>query len=264
MSLTNPTYKVVPLFSGSSGTAAYIRCGDEEYLVDAGVSCKALQTALNTLDTDLSRIRAVFVTHEHHDHVKGLETVSKKFGIPVYMYENSYKGIDKPTLRTALAPYLHFISPGDSFACGGMQVNVFKTPHDACGSVGFRFNFSDGSALGYATDIGYITKGIANALFGCQTVILESNYDVQMLKTGPYPYYLKQRIESNGGHLSNDAAAAFVPYLLENGTRKIVLAHLSEENNTPRLAYDTCVRALAAAGAEPKEYKITVAMRSIL
>lgn len=264
MSLTSSAYKVVPLFSGSSGNSTYIRARDGEYLVDAGVSCKALQTALESIDTDLSRIRAIFVTHEHHDHIKGLEMLSKKFRIPVYMYENSFKGIDKPSLRAELEPVVHFLKPGDSMDCGDMQVGVFKTPHDACGSVGFRFNFSGGASMGYATDIGYITKGIANALFGCETVILESNYDVQMLRSGPYPYYLKQRIESNGGHLSNDAAAAFLPYLLENGARKIILAHLSEENNTPRLAYDTCVRALSAAGAEPKEYKITVAMKSIL
>ncbi len=264
MSLTSSAYKVVPLFSGSSGNSTYIRSCDGEYLVDAGVSCKALQTTLESIDTDLSRIRAIFVTHEHHDHIKGLEMLSKKFCIPVYMHENSFKGIDKPSLRAALEPVVHFLAPGDSVDCGDMQVGVFKTPHDACGSVGFRFNFADGASLGYATDIGYITKGIANALFGCETVILESNYDVQMLRSGPYPYYLKQRIESNGGHLSNDAAAAFLPYLLENGSRKIILAHLSEENNTPRLAYDTCVRALSAAGAEPKEYKITVAMKSIL
>ena len=180
------------------------------------------------------------------------------------MQESSYKSLDKPTLRAALAPHVQFIAPGETVDLGDVCTSVFKTPHDACGSVGFRFNFSDGSSLGYATDIGYVTKGIAAGLFGCQTVILESNYDVQMLKTGPYPYYLKQRIESNGGHLSNDAAAAFVPYLLENGTRKIILAHLSAENNTPRLAHDTCVRALDAAGAEPKEYKLTVAMKSIL
>ena len=256
--------KVVPLFSGSSGNATYIRFGDRELLVDAGVSCTALQTALETLDTGLSRISGIFVTHEHHDHIRGLETVSKKFRIPVYMQESSYKSLDKPTLRAALAPHVQFIAPGETVDLGDVCTSVFKTPHDACGSVGFRFNFSDGSSLGYATDIGYVTKGIAAGLFGCQTVILESNYDVQMLKTGPYPYYLKQRIESNGGHLSNDAAAAFVPYLLENGTRKIILAHLSAENNTPRLALDTCVRALDAAGAEPKEYKLTVAMKSIL
>lgn len=256
--------KVVPLFSGSSGNATYIRFGDRELLVDAGVSCKALQTALETLDTGLSRISGIFVTHEHHDHIRGLETVSKKFRIPVYMQESSYKSLDKPTLRAALAPHVQFIAPGETVDLGDVCTSVFKTPHDACGSVGFRFNFSDGSSLGYATDIGYVTKGIAAGLFGCQTVILESNYDVQMLKTGPYPYYLKQRIESNGGHLSNDAAAAFVPYLLQNGSRKIILAHLSEENNTPRLAYDTCARALDAAGAEPKEYKLTVAMKSIL
>ncbi len=257
-------YKLMPLFSGSSGNATYIRAEDTEILVDAGVSCKALQTALQTFDTELSRIHAIFVTHEHHDHIKGLETISKRFGIPVYMCEGSYRGIDKSTLKAALSPYVTFKGAGEAVDVGCIHADIFKTPHDACGSVGYRFTFPDGRSVGVSTDMGYVTRGIAAGLVGCETVVFESNYDVKMLHNGPYPYYLKKRIESEGGHLSNDACAAFLPFLFANGTKKAILAHLSEENNTPRLAYDTSVQAMLAAGAEEKEFKITVAMKSIL
>lgn len=257
-------YKIMPLFSGSSGNATYIRAEDTEILVDAGVSCKALQTALQTLDTELSRIRAIFVTHEHYDHVRGLETVSKRFGIPVYMCESAYRGIDKPTLKAALSPHICFGEGGDSAEVGCIHADIFKTPHDASGSVGYRFTFPDGKAVGVSTDMGYVTRGIAAGLVGCETVVFESNYDVKMLRNGPYPYYLKQRIESRGGHLSNEDCAAFLPYLFANGTKKAILAHLSEENNTPRLAYETSVRAMLAAGAEEKEFTVKVAMKSIL
>ena len=257
-------FKVIPLFSGSSGNAVYVRYGDDEILVDAGVSCRMLRTALQSIGTDLTNIRALFITHEHTDHVKGLEMISKKFGIPVYINKQSFDHLDKPSVREAAAPYVCIKNAGELGDVGEIHADIFKTPHDAFGSVGYRFTFSDGTSLGYATDIGYVTKGIANALFGCQTVILESNHDVQMLKNGPYPYYLKQRILSEKGHLSNDACAAFVPHLFAHGTRKVILAHLSEENNTPRLAYETGVHAASDAGIGADELKITVAMKSIL
>lgn len=257
-------FKVIPLFSGSSGNATYIRYGDDEILVDAGVSCRSLQAALASVGSDLSRIRALFITHEHNDHVKGLEVVSRKYQIPVYINEASFRGIEKSALRTALAPCVRFKNAGDTVDEGEIRADVFKTPHDAYGSVGYRFTFSDGTSVGYATDIGYVTKGIAAALFGCQTVVLESNHDVAMLRSGPYPYYLKQRILSDKGHLSNDACAAFLPYLYEKGTRKLILAHLSEENNTPRLAYESGVNAAQAAGIGSDDFKITVAMKSVL
>lgn len=257
-------FKFIPLFSGSSGNAAYLRYGDDEVLIDAGVSCKALQTALNSIGTDLSRIRALFVTHEHNDHIKGLEIISKKYHIPVYINTASLDGIEKPTVRAAVTPYAVVLGAGDCTDVGGIHAAAFKTPHDACGSVGYRFTFSDGTAVGYATDIGYVTKGIAAALFGCETVVLESNHDVDMLKNGPYPYFLKQRILSDKGHLSNAACAAFLPHLYANGTKKVILAHLSEENNTPRLAYETAVAAIAAAELDPALCKLTVAMKSII
>ena len=256
--------KIIPLFSGSSGNCTYIRCDDEEILVDAGVSMKMIECALNSINTGLSRIKAIFVTHEHTDHIKGVEAISKAYGIPVYINGASAQYAVQNGIFCETQKVITEKNALDSVSLDGIHADIFKTPHDSCGSVGYRFTFSDGSALGYATDMGYITKTVAEALFGCETVILESNHDLQMLKNGPYPYYLKHRIMSDRGHLSNDASANFLPYLYEKGTKKVILAHLSEHNNTPRLAYETNTKALKKEGIGESEMKITVAMKSVI
>ena len=257
-------FKAIPLFSGSSGNCTYIKYGDDEILVDAGVSCKQIQTALQSIGSDLSRIKGILITHEHIDHIKGLEMISKKYCIPVYINRNSLDGIEKETTRIMVSAFAEIKNAGDSADIGEIHADIFKTPHDACGSVGFRFTFSDGLTLGYATDIGYITKGIASSLFGCNSVILESNHDISMLKNGSYPYHLKARIMSDKGHLSNVSCAQFLPYLYEHGTKKVVLAHLSEHNNTPILAYNENLEAIKKAGIDPSEFKLTVAKKSII
>ena len=257
-------FKAIPLFSGSAGNCTYIKYGDDEILVDAGVSCKQIQAALNNIGSDLARIKGILVTHEHTDHIKGLEQISKKYCIPVYINQNSLDGIEKESTRIMVSAFAEIKNAGDFADIGEIHADIFKTPHDACGSVGYRFSFSDGTSLGYATDIGYITKGIASALFGCTSVILESNHDIAMLKNGAYPYHLKARIMSDKGHLSNAACAEFLPHLYQNGTKKVVLAHLSEHNNTPILAYSENLEAIKKAEINPEEFKLTVAKKSII
>ncbi len=257
-------FRAIPLFSGSSGNSTYIKYGDDEILVDAGVSCKQIQTALQSVGSDLSKIKGILVTHEHSDHIKGLEMISKKYCIPVYINKCSLEGVEKESARIMISAFAEIKNPLDTIDIGGIHADIFKTPHDACGSVGYRFTFSDGTSLGYATDIGYITKGIASSLFGCDSVILESNHDVAMLKNGAYPYHLKARIMSDKGHLSNVSCAEFLPHLYEHGTRKVVLAHLSEHNNTPVLAYSESLEALKKAGIDPADFKLTVAKKSII
>lgn len=257
-------FKIIPLFSSSSGNSMYIKYGDDEILVDAGVSCKMLKDSLAFIGTDLSKIKAIFVTHEHNDHIKGLEIISKNFGIPVYINNESLNNIEKPSAFDAIKQVACVKNAGESVDVGEIHADLFKTPHDSFGSVGYRFTFSDGVSLGYATDIGYITKGIASSLFGCHTVVLESNHDVQMLRNGPYPYYLKERILSDKGHLSNDACAAFVPFLYQHGTKKVILSHLSEHNNTPHLAYGASLDAISEAEIDTKDFALTVAKKSIL
>ena len=233
----------IPLFSGSTGNSTYVSSDGEQFLIDCGVSCKAVSAALESIGSSLSQIRGIFVTHEHIDHIKGLETISKKYDIPVYMNTNSAKYIYCTDSFMNLRKNIRILDPAESIKTENAKIDVFKTPHDSWGSVCYRVTDRD-DTLGYATDIGYVTKGIASALLGCKKVVLESNHDIEMLKNGPYPVYLQNRILSKNGHLSNDDCARFVPFLAESGTEKIWLAHLSKENNLPPLALECAKNAL--------------------
>ncbi len=255
--------KILPLFSGSSGNCVYVNCDGEEILIDAGVSCKRIETALQSVGTRLDSIKSILVTHEHSDHIKGLDVICRKHGIPVYINRKSASFFDD-TLDSLFSGNAKIADAGDTLSFNGFEANVFSTPHDSIGSCGYHFTFKDGTRFALATDLGIITDEVRAYLLGCKTVIIESNHDLKMLKEGPYPYILKKRILSDRGHLSNEACAEFLPYLVEMGAKKIVLAHLSGENNTPSLAYKTNAEALAEAGFTPSDVNLTVAMRSII
>ena len=253
-------FSVYTLASSSKGNCVYVRLGEDELLIDAGTSCKRISDALKSIDTDISRIKAIFITHEHCDHVAALETISKKYAIPVHFTEPSAKAYlcSAKTEHTAKAAVIH--PPVYSERVGALEVRSFVTPHDSAASVGFVV--TDGTpehTLALATDIGCVTDEVFDALIGVENVILESNHDENMLLCGPYPYDLKRRILSNRGHLSNDNCAAFVSRLAASGTKRILLAHLSQENNLPELAYhsslcllqETDVSLSVAAVAEP-------------
>ncbi len=256
-------FKAIPLFSGSSGNCVYVKYADEEILIDAGVSYKRICSALDSIGTSIQNIKAVLVTHEHSDHVQSLPVLSRHTDIPIFINRKSASYYDMP-LDELFEGHVKIKDPGDSITFSGFEANVFATPHDSLGSCGYHFTFSDGSRFCLATDIGEITPEISAYMLGCKSVVIESNHDIKMLKNGPYPYILKKRILSDHGHLSNDACAAFLPKLVEMGTEKIVLAHLSNENNTPELAYKTNAEALAEAGFTPNDVKLTVAMREII
>lgn len=251
-----------PLFSGSGGNCTHVKCGSTEILVDAGVSCLSITKALETIGTHACRISGIFVTHEHCDHIKGLEIFSKKFSVPVYINDASATQLCFGGASPNLERCVRVANAGDSISVGDICVDIFKTPHDACGSVCFRMSDTEGDTFGYATDIGYMTKGIATALIGCRTVVLESNHDVEMLKRGPYPYMLKERILSNKGHLSNDDCARMMPFLAEKGAQKVWLAHLSAENNRPEIALDASTKTLREACFENTQ--VAVAPVSII
>ncbi len=255
--------KTTPLFSGSSGNCTYIRCGDAEFLVDAGVSYRNIKNALNKLETDISNICSIFITHEHSDHIKGLEVLAKNNPhIPIYINTASFNVLEELKYFNAKNSAV-ILDPGDEVRFGGVVAKVFETPHDSLGSVCYRFDYGEES-VGFATDIGEITPDIRRALYGCINVVIESNHDIAMLKNGPYPYILKKRILSDHGHLSNDDCAKFLPELVSHGTEKIILAHLSGENNTPETAYRACAGALTEAGLTPEDVKLSIAMKSIL
>ncbi|MBQ8551952.1 MAG: MBL fold metallo-hydrolase [Clostridia bacterium] len=231
-------FSVCTLASSSKGNSVYVRLDDDEILIDAGISCKRICEALSSLDTDISRIKAIFVTHEHSDHVAGLETIAKKYKIPIHLTEPSARAHlrSSKTEHTAEVAVIHPLLYTETV--GALTVRSFETPHDSAASVGYVVtDGTDEHTLALATDIGCITDEVSDALLGAQNVILESNHDENMLLCGSYPYELKRRILSKNGHLSNEAAAAFVSRLAAAGAKRILLAHLSEENNLPELAY---------------------------
>ena len=235
------------LHSGSSGNCIYVKTADAELLFDAGVSARAVEKSLNAIGTSLSNIKAIFVTHEHTDHVKGLEVISKKHHIPTHMVGASARAfIRTPDSSLLNDLYLH---PSEfSVKIGNTAVCSFATPHDSAASVGYTVEHEQNGQthkLGIATDIGHITEEIAQALIGSDSVIIESNHDVNMLLTGPYPYHLKLRILSDRGHLSNESCAEFTKILAKNGTKNFVLAHLSKENNFAPIAESTVRYALS-------------------
>ena len=222
------------LYSGSSGNVIYIKTPDAEILIDAGVSARAVEKNLNAVGSSLSNINAIFVTHEHTDHTKGLEVISKKHHIPTHMVTDCARVlIHDPQSSLLNDLYLH--PSVFSVKLGKTTVTSFPTPHDSAASVGYTVTYKR-EKLGVATDIGHITSEIENALGGADAVILESNHDVDMLMMGPYPYSLKRRVLSDHGHLSNEDCADFAATLAKKGTKHFILAHLSKENNFPPTA----------------------------
>ena len=224
------------LFSGSSGNCTYVTSGKTEILIDAGRSCLAIEQALNRIGTSLANISDIFVTHEHSDHICGLEVISKKYNIPVHLAYPSYdKAIKDGTYlkRSAVRHEIIFEK-----IVGDVTVKSFEVPHDSAQNLGYIINDGE-DTFGTATDMGHITEELANELIKCRCALIEANHDKKMLQGGPYPQFLKDRILSPSGHLSNENCARLACYLADNGVKCITLGHLSKENNMPRLALDT-------------------------
>lgn len=240
--------RLITLFSGSSGNCHYIRSESTEILIDAGVSARAIESSLSEIGTSLRNIAAIFVTHEHVDHTRGLEVIAKKFAIPVHMTTPSAEALIKDE-NAALNAVLVKHTPIYSAKVGDIKLSSFIAPHDAACCVGYRVEFPLGDAthkIGIATDIGHVESDLIDALYGVDECIIESNHDVSMLMTGPYPYMLKRRILSPNGHLSNDDCGKLINILAQSGTHAFMLAHLSRENNYPPTAELTAKTALSA------------------
>lgn len=250
--------KICTFASGSSGNCTFVTSGETSLLVDAGISLRRIKQHLQAHGLTPGELAGVLITHEHTDHVAALKMLKKYYPhLPVF----APRVVACQLIRQlpALEENLRCFEAGTSFALNGLSIQSFLTPHDTPESVGYRIE--DGqSCFALATDLGFVAQPVYDAVRGADLAILESNHDVEMLKNGKYPYYLKQRILANRGHLSNAGCAAFSAALLETGTRQIVLAHLSRENNTPKLAYNTVGSALAQAGAQVgKDVLLTVA-----
>jgi phosphoribosyl 1,2-cyclic phosphodiesterase len=247
-----------PLFSSSSGNCTYIGCASGGILIDVGVSAKRTREALFNIGVDMQSIGAIFVTHEHTDHIQGLRVLAGSHGIRVYTSEGTLTALEADGHINGKVNAA--VIPETGVEACGMHIRAFATSHDAKQSVGYLVTLEDGRKIAVATDTGMVTDTIRDALTGADFVMLESNHDIRMLENGPYPYHLKRRVLSNHGHLSNAACADTITSLVENGTTRLVLGHLSKQNNFPRLAYETSVSALCAAGAvEGRDYKLSVA-----
>jgi phosphoribosyl 1,2-cyclic phosphodiesterase len=235
-----------PLFSGSSGNAIYLSDGTTSVLVDGGVSAKRIVHALEQLDVDPASISAILVTHEHKDHVYGIGPLARAFSLPVYATRGTWCGMES-TVGALNREQRYAVIPNQPFKIGSLVLCAVPIPHDANEPVCYTF-YNDGEKLALATDIGHIDPEMVQALSGAEFVFLEANHDLEMLENGPYPVYLKRRIAGAKGHLSNDAAAEIACTLAQSGTREFLLAHLSQENNTPDLALETVEKALREAG----------------
>ena len=227
------------LCSGSKGNCTLVKYRDTAILIDAGRSTKYIKEALVKADLSPEDISAIFLTHAHSDHVAALKVWSSRYHTPVHASAAVCDEIaSKCGDVTVSHPIIFEVRVGD------MTVRSFPTEHDSFGSVGYRIE-ADEIALGVATDLGGVTEKVREGLLGCHAAVIESNHDVDMLLSGPYPPELKQRILSRFGHLSNESGAAFARFLADNGTEKLLLAHLSEINNTPELARRASVSALS-------------------
>jgi len=222
--------KISALASGSSGNCFYINNGNSSILVDCGISCKQVLEKLASLRQNPKNIKGVFVTHEHTDHIRGVDVLARELGVPVY----ATSGTCKNGFLCSQEELINVIKNDETLKIGGMEVETFSKPHDASDPISLRIR--NGETLSIITDVGYASKEVCESVSDSDFLILESNHDIQMLENGPYPAFLKKRILGDRGHLSNLNSGLCV---LEHGTRKlrnIVLAHLSAVNNTSSLA----------------------------
>jgi len=237
------------LASGSRGNCTVVASSNTRILVDAGISCRETFKRMKAIGDDPQQLSAILITHEHSDHVYGLLTLAKKLNAPVFMTGATHHAW-KRAMREALgeAPELarvEVFSAGRGFQVGDIAVTPFTIPHDAADPVGFTFQ-AEGVKVAIATDLGYMPPNVSDHLRRCDALVLESNHDLEMLRGGPYPWSVKQRVMSRVGHLSNEALADFLTSDYDGGAAYVVLAHLSEQNNHPELARRAAERALGA------------------
>ena len=249
------------LYSGSSGNSLFVESENTKILVDAGMSCKKIEEALNSIEVNPSSINAILVTHEHADHIKGLSTISRKFDIPVFATKETFDAMPKQSEKIS-EKNIKFFNPNEKFFIEDLEVLPFSILHDAANPCGFNIIKDNNTQISIATDIGHMTKTIVDKLEGSKFILLESNYDTEVLKCCAYPFKLKSRIASENGHLSNTMAGKTITYLTKNGNLKTaMLGHLSKESNFPALAYQTVVDELISNNANNDSLSLSVASR---
>ena len=245
--------KVISLYSGSSGNSTLIETESECFLVDAGGSAKSLISALADVGSDISKVTDIFITHEHGDHTHALSALAKKYNLRVHIVSQCADMLNSTC--DALNGCLVRHDTSFTLDIGNCKITAFPVPHDSRACVGYKFTCGSES-VGIVTDIGYVTQEVYDNLCGCRSIVIEANHDREMVRCGSYPAVLKARILSGGGHLSNDDCAEISGAWARQGTKRILLAHLSDENNRPELAIATVRKA-----TDPYGVTVTAAKR---
>ncbi len=247
--------KYCSLYSGSTGNSFLVQSNNSNILIDAGVSSKKIVDALTSLNISMDQVNAILVTHEHIDHIKSLATISKKYNIPVYANQKTWNALGDLSNKISNDNKKTF-NTFENFKVADFEIFPFNTPHDAAEPCGFNI-YNSGKKISIATDLGCVTKELLEHIKNSSSILLEANYDPNILKCSRYPFLLKQRISSNIGHLSNNSAGKTLSYLYKLGLNQALLIHLSKENNFPELAYETVLSEFT----EHKNISINVAPR---
>ncbi len=251
--------KFCSLYSGSSGNSLFVQSNNTKILIDCGQSAKKIETALTNIDVDISNIDAILVTHEHSDHIQSLGTISKKYDIPVFANFETWEAM--PNQKTKVSSNNIKIFENDNeFQIGNLQIMPFSTPHDAANPCGFSICNSS-KKISIATDLGHIDNNIFSNIKDSKFMLLEANYEPEILKVSRYPYMLKQRIAGPHGHLSNIEAGQTISHLFGKELKEVMLGHLSKENNFPEMAYKTVAEELIHNNIDTNDIKISVANR---
>lgn len=247
------------LYSGSSGNSLFIETKNTKLLVDAGVSSKKIETALNDINVDPKSLDGILITHEHTDHVQGLGTLSKKFDLPVFVNQETLDAMPKQRDKISDKNIKTF-KVSDKFEIGDLKIKPFSIPHDAANPCGFNI-WKDNKKISIATDIGHMTNPILKSLEESLFIMLEANYDPEILRCSSYPFTLKSRIAGPIGHLPNEMAGKTISHLLKSGLKNAMLGHLSKESNFPELAYQTVVDELISNNYNENTINLSVASR---
>lgn len=255
--------KLHPLYSSSSGNLFHIETPDSNILIDAGVSYKAINKGLNSINKDISDISAVIITHEHSDHISGLAQLCKKNNIPIFACGNTATYLKDFLINKNIKNDIYQVNYGQPFKIDDLEITPFETSHDAIMPCGYRIK-NNNSTITYSTDLGYVSDEVFENLKNSNYIILEANYDESMLEFGKYPYNLKRRIKSKLGHLSNvDCANTIVKLKKNNTDANFVLAHLSENNNDVLLAQNTINSILHENDIDITSFKINFASKTL-
>lgn len=250
------------LYSGSSGNSLFVETENTKILVDTGVSCKKIETALNDINVEPNSLDGILVTHEHIDHVQALGTLSKKFDLPVFVNQETLDAMPKQKDKIT-NKNVKLFKVNDKFEIGDLLIKPFSIPHDAANPCGFSI-YKDDKKISIATDIGHMTNDILKNLEESLFIMLESNYDPEVLRCSSYPFHLKNRIAGPIGHLPNEMAGKTISHLLKSGLKTAMLGHLSKESNFPELAYQTVLdELLANSNYNGNNLSLSVASRDI-